>query len=216
MFLGCQSATLRRTILRGMERSAVLAAGFLLVFLALNPVYWCNPVSTLSAAIAARESLLSAQVAAMRIAAPGLVMDSLPLRLLAVPYQLFFAPLGFWDIPNYAQITAASEGAYLSNPLNGLTSGTVLSILWCGLSLLGLVLAAARSMRRAGNGRMRILIVWFVSVVGGIVFEVPILWQRYYLPLIPVFVILASIAVSMIVQEVIRRIQQSRSASMDK
>ncbi len=215
MFLLEEGALPREKIFRGMARFDVMALSFLLVFLALNPVYWCHPLPTLSAAISQRQNLVATQVAALRSAAPGLVLDSLPLRLLAVPYQLFFAAPAFWDIPNYAQITAASERAYLSNPLNSLTSGGALSLLWCILSLYGLALAIRRGARRGGDGRMRIAVIWFVSVLGGILIGVPILWQRYYLPLVPVFVVFASIAVSTIVKGLILRLRLSQSFPLE-
>jgi 4-amino-4-deoxy-L-arabinose transferase-like glycosyltransferase len=205
MFLGTRADTFRETIRKGIVRTGVMALGFLLLFLALNPVYWCSPLATLSAVISQRQVLLSAQVSAVRLAAPGLVLDSFPLRLLAVAYQLFLAPLAFWDIPNYAQITAASQQVYLSNPLNGLTSGGILPLLWCALSIGGLALVLVRGARRGGDGRMRILIVWFLSVFGGIVIGVPILWQRYYLPLIPVCASFSAVAVVALVKSARRR-----------
>ena len=216
MFLGYREDSLRRTLLQGLVRSGVMVIVFLLVFLALNPVYWCDPGSTLSAVITERQILLGEQVAALRLVAPGLVMDSFPIRLLAVPYQLFFAPIAFWDIPNYAQMTAASEHAYLSNPFNALTSGGILSLLWCVLSLSGLALAVVHGARGRGDGRMRILVIWFLFVFGGIVIGVPILWQRYYLPLIPICTALSAVAVAAIVNDLSRRIRQSRSGTSDK
>jgi 4-amino-4-deoxy-L-arabinose transferase-like glycosyltransferase len=201
MFMGDRDTALRRTILRGIARSVVMALGFLTVFLALNPVYWCHPLATLSAVIAQRRVLLFEQVSALRIFAPGLVLDSFPLRLLAVPYQLFIAPLAFWDIPNYAQATAGSEQAYLSNPLNALTSGGILPLAGCVLTLFGLALVVARGMRRGADGRLRLLGVWFLSVLVGILAGVPILWQRYYLPLIPVCAALSAVAVAAIIDK---------------
>jgi 4-amino-4-deoxy-L-arabinose transferase-like glycosyltransferase len=209
MFLGHPDDSLREKIRRGIARSAALALGFLLVFLALNPVYWCHPLATLSAVITQRQTLLAAQVAALRAAAPGSIMDSFPLRLLAIPYQLFLAPLAFWDIPNYAAVTAASQQAYISNPLNGLTSGGMLPLLWFVFSLGGLGWVLLRGARRGGDGRLRILLIWFLSVFGGIVVGLPILWQRYYLPLIPVCAALSAVAIAAIVNYILHRIQTS-------
>lgn len=199
MFLGDRDAPLRKTVLWGTARSGVMALGFLLVFLLINPVYWCHPLATLSAAIAQRQTLLAAQVNALRMAAPGLVLDSFPLRLLAVPYQLFIAPLAFWDISNYAQATAAAEHTYLSSPINTLTSGGILPLAWCALSLIGLALVIARGLRRGADGSLRLLGVWFLSVFAGILAGVPILWQRYYLPLIPVCAALSAVAVTTLI-----------------
>jgi 4-amino-4-deoxy-L-arabinose transferase-like glycosyltransferase len=89
-------------------------------------------------------------------------------------------------------------------------------MLWCFFSLCGLALAIVRGARRRGDGRLRILVVWFLSVLGGILVGVPILWQRYYLPLVPVLVVFASLAVATIVNNLARRIRQLQSAPMDK
>jgi 4-amino-4-deoxy-L-arabinose transferase-like glycosyltransferase len=216
MFLGTWGDTFRQTIRKGMVRTGVMALGFLLVFLALNPVYWCSPWATLLAVISQRQTLLAAQVNALRTVGSGVMLDSFPLRLLAALYQLFLAPLAFWDIPNYAQITAASQRVYLSNPLNTLTSGGFLPLLWCVLSVGGLALAAIRGARRGGDGRLRILLVWFLSVFGGIVIGVPILWQRYYLPLVPVAAVFSALAMAAIAKNLVRRIRRSQSDSMEK
>jgi 4-amino-4-deoxy-L-arabinose transferase-like glycosyltransferase len=216
MFLGDHYDSPRDIFRRGVVRAGVMAFGFLLVFLALNPFFWCSPPAALTAVIAQRQSLLAAQVEALRTAAPGLVLDSFPLRLLAVPYQLYIAPLAFWDIPNYAQITAASQQAYLSNPLNTLTSAGILPLVLFVLSLGGGVLVFLRAARRGGDGRLRIVIVWFLSATGGIVVGVPILWQRYYLPLVPIAVIFSSVAITAIANDLSRRIRRSQPVSMEK
>jgi hypothetical protein len=69
-------------------------------------------------------------------------------------------------------------------------------MLWCFFSLCGLALAILRGALRGGDGRLRILVVWFLSVLGGILVGVPILWQRYYFPLIPVCVALSAAAIA--------------------
>jgi 4-amino-4-deoxy-L-arabinose transferase-like glycosyltransferase len=196
MFLGYRGKPLQGVVKQGLARSGILGVGFLAGFLFLNPVYWCNPLSTLAAVIAARKSLLSAQLETLRIAAPGLVLDSFPSRLLAIPYQLFFAPLAFWDVPTYQQATAASEHAYAAIPIHGLSSGTVFSSLWCGLILAGLGLAVRRSVQRVADSRVQILAVWFITVWVGHTIVVPILWQRYYLPFIPIGAALSALAIA--------------------
>jgi hypothetical protein len=192
----------------GIIRSGVALAAFLAVFLALNPMFWCNPAATASAVIAERQQLLKRQVKDLRTAAPGLVLDSIPVRLLAIPYQLYLAPLGFWDVPNYAAETAKAENTYLSNPLNGLTVGGILPLLGFVLGTAGIGVAVFRGVKEKTSWRIRLLCIWFLSVAIGIVIGLPIMWQRYYLPLIPPLILFAALAVSAI-WEKIRRLSKA-------
>jgi 4-amino-4-deoxy-L-arabinose transferase-like glycosyltransferase len=202
MFFATGERSPRKLLLRGVVRSAVMILGFLAIFLAFNPVFWCDPAGTLSAVITERQRLLGEQLTALRSAAPGLVLDSLPLRLLGVLYESFFAPPAFWDIPNYAKITAAAESAYLAQPLNALTGGGVLSFLFAVLFLYGLGVVIARGLKRGMDSSVWIATIWFLSVFAGIIAEVPILWQRYYLPLLPAAAALSAIAVGAIITKI--------------
>jgi 4-amino-4-deoxy-L-arabinose transferase-like glycosyltransferase len=185
MFLFTGGTTPRRSLLLGVARSGVLILGFLAVFLALNPVYWCDPGGTLAAVVAERRRLLAEQVAALRIAAPMQVLDSLPLRWMAPVYEWFIAPPSFWEIPNYTGITAAAEQAYLARPWNTLTSGGIGPGISAVLALFGLGWAGWKGIRRHADGPLILAMIWFLSVFAGILVGVPILWQRYYLPLLP-------------------------------
>jgi 4-amino-4-deoxy-L-arabinose transferase-like glycosyltransferase len=191
-------------ILRAAGRLAVMTFSFLAVFLMLNPLYWCHPVDALAAVAGSRDYLLGDQLNTLRIAAPGQVLDSLGLRLAAVVYEPFLAPLSFWDIPNYAKTTAAAESAYLSNPLFSLTAGGLVPALWLILIVVGMAVGIANLAKPEFRGRSAILWVWFLGVLGGILLEIPILWQRYYLPLIPVLAVWGGVGVSVIIRRLVR------------
>lgn len=202
MFIGTGETSSRRIFLRGAVRCGVMVLGFLAVFLAFNPVFWCDPIGTLSAVVAERQRLLGEQASALRTAASALMLGSLPLRLLAVLYELFFAPLAFWDIPNYAEMTAAAESAYLSLPFHSLTAGGFGAVLSGLLFLFGMGVVTARSLRRGVHAGWRIAAIWFLAVFVGIIAGVPILWQRYYLPLIPIGAAFGAVAIAAIVKEI--------------
>jgi 4-amino-4-deoxy-L-arabinose transferase-like glycosyltransferase len=174
-----------KTLWHGAARTGVMILGFLALFLALNPVYWCDPPGTLAAVVAERQRLMGEQIQAVRSAAPAAVLDSIPARLMAPLYEWFVAPLAFWDIPNYASVTAAAEKAYLALPLHTLTAGRAGSLLSAVLTFFGLGWAVARSAARRTDTDRLVAPVWFLVVSFGITAGVPILWQRYYLPLIP-------------------------------
>jgi hypothetical protein len=135
--------------------------------------------------VAERQRLMGEQIQAMRSAAPAAVLDSIPARLMAPLYEWFFAPLAFWDIPNYASVTAAAEKAYLALPLHTLTAGQAGSLLSAVLTFFGLGWVVARFAARRTDTDWLIAPIWFLVVFFGIAAGVPILWQRYYLPLIP-------------------------------
>ncbi len=202
MFVFTGESSKRKIFLRGIARSGVMILGFLAVFFVLNPVFWCNPAGTLAAVIAERQHLLGEQVQAMRVAAPMAVLDSVPIRLLAPLYEWFIAPPAFWDIPNYAGITAAAEKAYLAQPVNSLTVRGMGSVLAVILAFFGLGWAALRIFRRDKDPVGLIAMVWFLAVLTGIVAGVPILWQRYYLPLIPAGAALSAGVIGAIIHKI--------------
>jgi 4-amino-4-deoxy-L-arabinose transferase-like glycosyltransferase len=206
-----EKAPLRSILLRWAGRIVVLGCAFALVFLLLNPYYWCHPVDAAAAVASSRNQVISEQIRALQFAEPGLILNSPGRRVLAVFYESFLAPLSFWDVPNYAAFTAGAERAYLANPLQTLTTGGVLSALWCVLSLAGLVVGLARSLRPGRDGKLVILWFWTLSVLGGILWEVPFMWQRYYLPLVPILVAWAVLAVSAISATIRSRMVKSLS-----
>jgi 4-amino-4-deoxy-L-arabinose transferase-like glycosyltransferase len=200
MFLYTGERSPRKVMLRGLARSGVMLLAFLAVFLAFNPVFWCDPLGTLSAVVGERQRLLALQVLTLRTAAPASVLDTLPQRLLGVFFELFFSPLAIWDVPNYAAATAAAEQAYLASPLNTLTAGGIFGAASVVLVFGGLILAVIRIFRRKNAAAWAVVMIWAGSVLGGILVGVPILWQRYYLPLIPICAVLGAIAISTMVK----------------
>lgn len=198
MFFHTGESSPRRIFLRGAARCGLMAFGFLAIFFILNPVFWCDPAGTLSAVVAERQRLMGEQLAALQSAGPGGVLGTPGLRLLAVPYELFIAPLAFWDIPNYAAQTAAAEQAYLLQPFAALTNGGLLSATFAVLVLTGLTVSILNISRKKKDPSWILLWIWFASVLAGILAGIPILWQRYFLPLIPVCVIFSAGAVGAI------------------
>jgi hypothetical protein len=185
MFLYTGETSPGRIFLRGCARCGVLILGFLFVFLLGNPVFWCDPAGALSAVVVERGRLMAAQVQALRSAAPMAVLDSIPIRLLAPLYEWFIAPPAVWEIPNYAAVTSAAEQAYFARPLHALTAGGIGSAVEAVLGLFGLGWGVVICVRKAPIPAQRIALLWFLAVFLGIVIGVPILWQRYYLPILP-------------------------------
>lgn len=160
---------------------------FTLVTWALNPFMWRSPINALTAALNERQALVTAQTADVQRMAPELVLHSPGQRLLAVTVNLYFAPLQFGEFGNVRQEIASAELAYLAAPWH-----TGLRSLWGGGFLLTLTLAGVLlslwGLPRAGPTHRRalaLLLLCTLALLSGILLIVPLPWQRYVVPLVP-------------------------------
>ena len=173
------------------------AASFVAALFLLSPALWSAPFAGLQALADTRQDLLSVQSAALRVATPGLVADSLGARAVGILYQVYFAPLAFWDLPNYSAQTRPAELAYLAQPLHSgwhtplLTTNLIVGGVIFGLTLAGMAFGALSLLRRSpalkSDGRYALIVVgaWTGATVLGLL-TLNIIWQRYYLPLMPI------------------------------
>jgi 4-amino-4-deoxy-L-arabinose transferase-like glycosyltransferase len=198
-----------------------LGASFLVSSLLFNPVLWAAPLEGLAAMARARQELLSSQAAALRVTAPGMVLDRVSQRLLAMLYHVYFAPPAFWDVPNYAAQTRLAELSYLGVPLqagwhttslatNLVTGGVVMGLTLVGIAFGGLKLRAPRSLPpdwrwtgQPATGEQRVALVilaaWTLATVT-VLLSINIAWQRYYLPLVPIICLWAGYGLVYLIQ----------------
>ena len=167
------------------------ATAFAVTTFVLNPLLWGAPGAALRAMAHARLELLSAQTNALRSVAPDWVLPGFGSRLLATVYEVYVAPLAFKDVANYAYQTQALELSYLSVPLHHvLRFSSVTASLGSGAVLLALTLAGMAwgglaLYRRQRSETLTLLWLWTLSTVA-VLSTIPVLWQRYYLPLVPI------------------------------
>lgn len=163
--------------------SAVIAS--LLLLLVLSPALWNDPVARLGDLLTERAALLESQV----IAAGG--ATSLSDRVMGILTQPFFQPAelyeaGFW----------ANSSAFMTEVQTYRASvwvGGVPGILFAVLALIGLGRALVGL--RAGDAAERMtawgLLLCLMVTVATLLVN-PLLWQRYYLPLLPIAILLAA------------------------
>jgi 4-amino-4-deoxy-L-arabinose transferase-like glycosyltransferase len=170
--------------IRPRQFAYLLLSGFLtiIVFIALSPGLWNDPVSRLTDLLSEREKLLTSQI----IAEPT-APTTIPQRIEGILTQPFIAPpvhyeASFWA--NAAPITAQIQ-RYMNSPLSGLQFGILIGIPLTLLAGIGLYLTF-RQRRLWG------LLVWLLITVASLLVN-PLPWQRYYLPLILPMTILAGI-----------------------
>jgi 4-amino-4-deoxy-L-arabinose transferase-like glycosyltransferase len=167
---------------------------FAFLAIALNPVFWASPLQTIRIAINERQDLLYRQVRDTQELAPEKVMDTPGERVVAVLANIYVAPLMFFEIGNYVPDTRASVERYLSFPGNNLFRGLAGGGVLLFLTLLGLV-SMITQYRTFNEMRKRGIVLFlcsFIFQLAGLIIMVPLLWQRYVMPLMPFVFLLAA------------------------
>lgn len=169
----------RRPLIWATVTSGLMA----LTFLLLTPAYWNRPVDALQATLSNRVELLSLQSEGdLRHAT---IID----RLVAIVQQPFLTPPQYSEAPNWAGVIEADIARYQASATNGFDWG-----MWIGIGLSGLAVVGLWALIR--DALRRDLIAWTILIWTAAQFAaaltIPVNWQRYYLMLTIVGIILAA------------------------
>jgi len=170
--------------------------GAVLIFVALSPALWNDPLARFGDLIAQRQMLIDIQVASDPNAPTSLLQ-----RIEGIIKQPFMTSPVHYEVAywaNAATITSEIE-RYMASPLSGLQFGVLLAL---PLTLLAGVGIVATVQEKNWWG----LLVWFLITVASLLVN-PLPWQRYYLPLLPVATILAGVGLLKVVQFVQKHLQ---------
>lgn len=177
-------------------------SGFLLLTLILNPFLWKQPVTALIKAINERHNLLEQQVSDVELYAPGQVLRTSSERVAVLLAQVFIAPPMFSEVGNYRTQAADAEANYLRNPGNQLWRTPIFAGLNLGFFLLGILAVVRTSMQTDFRRRKSLLLTLFAltTVFIGLALTVPLPWQRYSLPLIPIVSIFTGFGITWVIE----------------
>lgn len=156
----------------------------LLVWFALNPAYWNDPIGALRYTVSARAELLDRQGRG-----DPLVYKDGGERLKALVLEPFLTPPQYYEAPTWAGTIDDQISAYQRSSVDGWDWGVPIGILLTALAIIGLLTLMYDAWHRD-------LIAWAIlawtaaTVVGSL--AIPFAWQRYYLPLTLVAIILAA------------------------
>ncbi|HVO44626.1 MAG TPA: hypothetical protein VMT34_18495 [Aggregatilineales bacterium] len=155
-----------------------------LTALALSPAYWSDPVGALRANLGARAELLTRQTSSDPLAyhSPG---D----RGKALLTEPFLTAPQYYEAPTWAGQINDQIAAYQASAVDGFDWGPIVGTLLTLLALVGLVTVIYDSLHRN-------LIAWAILIWTGLTIlsslAIPLAWQRYYLPLLLVAIVLAA------------------------
>lgn len=192
LFAGLGLALARR---RDWTRLLVLpGAGIVavVVFLALNPAWWGDPLGTFDEVMRLRSNLLAEQVGAFGDYADigQQVNGYVTYGLLDQPQYYEVAEWGTW--PQIAEQIAAYESSPWSPPA---WFNTVRAVLMLGLAGVGAyALVRRRDAISIAGG------VWAAGAMIVTLFITPLPWARYYLPALPPLFALAAAGIGLLTQ----------------
>ncbi len=199
------------------DRPAVRIGVFVLiataVVMALNPLLWADPLRSGLEILQARRELVAEQIRAQAehsaLQLPMSAVDSLS----ALIAQVYLTPAQFEELPNYAEQLGPSIVAYQRMVATGLLRGWLAGALLMGLTLAGQLFGLSRLRLAEAAERRCIGLLALTTVAQTIVLllTIPFPYQRYYMPLIPLYTLWASYAVVQIVA-LIKRLPIRRAA----
>jgi hypothetical protein len=205
----------RRTIRATLGRLAAftVAAGF--ATLLMYPALWRQPFDAMAEMWRARQDLLAAQTAAIGSVMPWAVLTGPGDRAAVSLVNLYFAPLQFAEASNYLAETAASEAAYLAQPSHALFRGVAGGAVLLGLTVLGVALGVGRVRSSEPENRRATGVALLATAVqaGALVAAVPLAFQRYVIPLVPLVCLWSGYALAWLVQQLARNLRRKEAAS---
>lgn len=173
-----------------------LAVGWMLLsFYALNPAWWHHPLATARQVLHLRSSLLAEQSAFY-----GAYQH--PLEALQGFYQQVFVPQTtmYFEDETFRQPLQAEIATYEQSVYSGLRlSGVGLAML--GATFIGMLsLFGVVSLRDIHPTTRFIFIPLVIALVLMGLFAIPLAWQRYYLPIMPITAFLVALGLAWVVR----------------
>jgi 4-amino-4-deoxy-L-arabinose transferase-like glycosyltransferase len=181
---------------RSVARIVLSGAAALVLWFALNPAYWRDPVGSAGAALSARGDLLTSQE-------QGPLTYTNPWqRVEAVLVQPFLTPPQYYESNTWNDLIDGQIDDYRHSAVDGWDWGPLVGWALTLLALIGLASLIWDAIHR-DKIAWAILIWTSATVLASI--AVPLGWQRYYLPLLLVAIILAAMGLGRLL---VRRIAE--------
>jgi 4-amino-4-deoxy-L-arabinose transferase-like glycosyltransferase len=187
--------------------SLFLAILFVMTWI-LNPVFWKYPLAAISEGMVQRSNL-----------SPRMQSDYLntynPLEQTAILIaQVFIQPPASADVLNYQAATKPQEDYYFAQPQNNLFRGFAGGAILFGLTLVGFIIMIRRlvSTKTAERYPLALFLTITLVSIAVITFFTPVPFQRYYLILVPLFIVPQAAAITALGKGAFQLIKQKKAA----
>jgi len=153
----------------------------------LNPFLWRDPLGAAQATLKERNDLLQRQLADTLHLAPEKAMITPGQRGMSLVANMFVLPPAFAEVNQYHAYAEEAELAYLAIPGHNLMRSMGGAGVMMGLFLLGVALVVV-DFRYKNTEQRRILALVGLATISQavlLIWAVPLTWQRYVIPLVP-------------------------------
>lgn len=163
------------------------------VFYVLNPAWWGDPFSRIGQVFVLRQELLAGQTAAFGgYADIGAAVEGF-IR------QIFFTQPQYYEVPSWADFIGFQIVQYETSGLRGLSVGDNPLL---ALSAAAILMAGVVVLMRTRGAVKWVIGVWMLSTVGSTLVFTPLEWQRYYLPVYPLQMLLIAAGLTQMIRTV--------------
>jgi hypothetical protein len=164
---------IRRYNGRRLARFAMIAVLIVLVFLALNPAWWSDPLGMPERVLTARRALLRGQIEGFGgYDSPGAHLDGLI-------DSAFFARPQYYEVASWQNDIADQIAFYDGLWYAGRHGGPI----WGGLLIVLFAAGLVYLIPRWRDDAVWLALFWLVITAVALLASVPLDWDRYYLPL---------------------------------
>ncbi|HEX7556375.1 MAG TPA: hypothetical protein VF338_07105, partial [Leptolinea sp.] len=179
------------------KRSRILQTVFFLFVVLtiswiLNPVFWKSPAEALDTGIAFRNDLSGRMEVDYHSSSNFLDQTA---KLIG---QVFIQPPAIADVQNYRDKTKIQQENYLRQPLNNLFRGLWTGAFFLGLTIFGWLILVRRVFSHQPTTRYPMIMFLIITMITMlvIILYTPVSFQRYYVILIPLFIVAQSVALN--------------------
>ncbi|MEO1441651.1 MAG: hypothetical protein AAFV33_14735, partial [Chloroflexota bacterium] len=173
----------------------------LLVFYALNPAWWPNPVATAGAVIDLRTALLAVQTDVFD------TYESFPAQMAGFWWQAIVSRPMFYEVAGWDVYIGEQIASYERSPWQGVRLPALISA--------PLMLVGSVALWRERTPARWIALVWAVGVALLTALLTPLEWQRYYLPAVPGLLLLAAHGTVIIAKRALRHLEHLRHSTTE-
>ncbi|MBE2268911.1 MAG: hypothetical protein IAE80_11815, partial [Anaerolinea sp.] len=167
----------------------LILAGMLaaLVFYALNPAWWGDPISRAGDVLELREALLEGQTNAF-----GGYPDA-GAALAGFWRQAFTATPQYYEVEGWGGYLAEQIAAYEASIWRGVGLPALILV---PLVIIGVIMLVRTTSRQTPRPLRLLIGVWALAMLLTVLLLTPLEWQRYYLPVYPPILLLAGMGFS--------------------
>jgi hypothetical protein len=158
-------------------------------FYLLNPIMWRSPLAALRLMVSERQLVMQNQINLVRTFDVGNTdsTDTLA-RMSNVAKSIFFTRPAVWDVPLYLDHQSPMSDLYYSQLVTHLARDIPFDIILLALCCIGFLIHSVRIRRnKAESDMLQVLTAWTTGSVALIMIAIPIVWQRYFIGLLPAY-----------------------------